>query len=162
MKKLCTGCKTEKPITSFNKNKTRKDGLNGHCKSCFNLYCEKNASVLSDKKKQYKKENWDRIKVENKEYVQKHILTIKEKVKNRRLKTLYGISRKEYDLMHLDQENLCAICLSFKFVLDVDHDHKTGKVRGLLCGHCNRGLGLFMDNPLLLKEALNYLKKYEQ
>ena len=50
----------------------------------------------------------------------------------------------------------CVICGS-KEQLVVDHDHVTGKVRGMLCNHCNRGLGHFRDDPVLLEFAAQYL-----
>lgn len=50
----------------------------------------------------------------------------------------------------------CAICDSAE-PLVVDHDHKTGAIRGMLCNHCNRGLGHFKDDPILLELAANYL-----
>jgi hypothetical protein len=51
----------------------------------------------------------------------------------------------------------CVICGSNE-VLVVDHNHKTGKIRGMLCNHCNRGLGHFRDDPELLTFAAEYLK----
>ena len=50
----------------------------------------------------------------------------------------------------------CVICGSNE-ALVVDHDHKTGEVRGMLCNHCNRGLGHFRDDPMLLEFAAQYL-----
>jgi hypothetical protein len=63
--------------------------------------------------------------------------------------------------MFADQNGCCAICgvhqseVSKRF--SVDHNHSTGKVRGLLCNHCNRGLGHFRDDPMLLEFAAQYL-----
>jgi len=71
----------------------------------------------------------------------------------------YGIQVDEFDAMMLDQDSKCYICLGDNglIALCIDHDHKTGKVRGLLCNRCNRGLGLFQDNPELLFKAVDYL-----
>lgn len=72
----------------------------------------------------------------------------------------YGINKNDFDKLLLDQNNVCAICekKSDYNSLNVDHDHITGKVRGLLCGNCNKGLGLFNDNSELLVKASKYLK----
>ena len=64
--------------------------------------------------------------------------------------------------MILAQGSKCAICdYLFKSVSDafVDHNHKTGKIRGILCNRCNSGLGFLGDNSDLLKKAIVYLKE---
>lgn len=77
----------------------------------------------------------------------------------------YGITPVEYRAITLTQDDLCAICRKeepneHKYTrLAVDHCHKTGKVRGLLCSHCNTGLGKFRDSVILLEKAIQYLKK---
>lgn len=80
--------------------------------------------------------------------------------KSNDLKKSYGITLEEYDKLLESQGGGCAICGGkderFKF-LPVDHCHKTKKVRGLLCQHCNRGLGYFRDSPELLRAAIAYL-----
>jgi len=76
----------------------------------------------------------------------------------------YGITLADYDVMLEEQGGCCAICgtdnpsaRSGKVRFAVDHCHKTGKVRGLLCESCNIGLGNFYDNKSYLQNAINYL-----
>lgn len=75
------------------------------------------------------------------------------------LKHLYGLTLEEYKDMEEEQGGRCAICgeVPDRHRLYVDHDHKTGEVRGLLCSRCNMGLGQFRDNPRFLEAALDYL-----
>lgn len=78
----------------------------------------------------------------------------------RRLKT-YGISAKHYDRLLAKQHNQCAICsapLSWAKT-KIDHDHATGKVRGLLCNSCNLGIGLLGDTYEAVKRAAAYLRR---
>jgi hypothetical protein len=91
----------------------------------------------------------------------------KEYFRNHRLQKLFGITLKDYDKISKRQKRVCAICKleereTYKTspkVLAVDHCHKTGKVRGLLCRKCNVGIGNFKDNILLLKSAISYLQR---
>jgi len=71
----------------------------------------------------------------------------------------YGLTVKDYTKMFRQQGKGCAICGKppKKRRLAVDHSHKTGKVRGLLCYHCNRGLGWFYDNEEYLTKAAAYI-----
>lgn len=79
----------------------------------------------------------------------------------------YNLSLQAYKTMFKKQQGKCAICGSEGFTLKesqktkliIDHDHKTGKVRGLLCPNCNRGLGLFQENTKLLEKAKEYINK---
>ena len=84
---------------------------------------------------------------------------------NRRssLKRKFGITEEEYLVMLEDQDYVCAICKlpEKKKNLAVDHDHGTGKIRGLLCEKCNRGLGHFNEDLNIIENALNYLKDAE-
>ena len=80
-------------------------------------------------------------------------------------KRLYGITEADYLLMLEEQNNVCKICLRPETVkkndkvkrLSVDHCHKTGKVRGLLCHKCNTTLGKYEDNPETFKRFTKYL-----
>ncbi len=79
---------------------------------------------------------------------------------DRRL-SIYGLSELHYMMLKEAQDNCCAICNRSlpHNKEDVDHDHKTGKVRGLLCHNCNIGIGLFQDDPKILDKAAAYLRK---
>lgn len=78
----------------------------------------------------------------------------------RNLSKLYGMTEDSYEAMLAAQGNRCAVCSNlFTATPHVDHSHKTGKVRGLLCGGCNTGLGLFKDNPDVLRAAVRYLAR---
>lgn len=78
----------------------------------------------------------------------------------------YGLPEVEYDAMHKGQRGRCAICRRQEGGwrgnagrLVVDHCHRTGKVRGLLCPYCNRALGQFFDDTEILAQAIVYLSK---
>ncbi len=76
------------------------------------------------------------------------------------LKKRYGITVEDYERIYRKQRGKCGICRIKSedgSNLDVDHDHKTGDVRGLLCGACNLGLGKFKDNIRIVRRAVEYL-----
>lgn len=83
----------------------------------------------------------------------------------------FGISMEDFDLMAAKQNYKCAICQMVPEIkidsrgrtietLCIDHDHKTGKMRALLCRPCNSALGLFKDNTITVKNAVQYLEDY--
>jgi len=87
-------------------------------------------------------------------------------LKDRNLKRHYDITLGDYEGILAAQGGVCAICgrspEEFKLTFAVDHNHITGKVRGVVCPDCNRGLGGFHDDPVLVEKALEYLKKNAQ
>lgn len=87
-----------------------------------------------------------------------------DKSRNNRLNKTYGLT-----LSDLDTATHCEICKVELIrrgqagdAVCVDHDHKTGKVRGILCNNCNRGLGMFKDNPDTISKAITYLERSVQ
>lgn len=96
------------------------------------------------------------------EFIQKKGSIARDKAQKKYSLKKYGISIEEYDRMVESQKGLCKICNSFepnrKGRLCVDHDHDTGKIRGLLCDKCNRAMGLFGDSQENLQKAIEYLK----
>lgn len=132
--KKCLTCELEKPIKDFYKRKNSKDGVNFHCKPCS----------------REKRNNWNKEKDE--EYWRYSSY--------RRASLSTGIPIAEIRAAFENQNKRCKICNrgeTNKF-LAVDHCHKTGKFRGLLCQKCNTGLGQFSDDTALLERAAKYLK----
>lgn len=131
--KICTGCKTSLPLNKFGKNSHAVDGLMHRCKDCVNSRARDNYNSDRDR---------------NRVYLRR-----------------YGITLEAVTAMAVDQNYECSICdkkcaflagnRSNAFV--VDHCHTTGRIRGLICATCNRGLGLFYDDPELLMRAAKYL-----
>jgi Recombination endonuclease VII len=82
-----------------------------------------------------------------------------------RIPRQYGISLEEYTRLIAEQSGVCKVCkgipdgMKSYGRLHLDHDHATGKVRGLLCGHCNRALGGARDNPAILRALAVYLEQ---
>lgn len=88
-----------------------------------------------------------------------------EKQKWYGVKYKYGITREQYDEFLAKQGGLCAVCTKPAVVLHIDHDHSCcpklptcGKcIRGLLCGHCNKALGLMKEDIVAIKNMVEYL-----
>ena len=100
------------------------------------------------KSRSWKKANKVAVLTNAKRWYRKNHMAIKERK--------YGLDEGGYAKMVIKQKEKCAICKR-KRPLCVDHDHKTGKVRGLLCRDCNLGLGMFNDDPNLIKKAILFL-----
>jgi hypothetical protein len=176
MSKSCSTCKITKALSEYTKDKKRKDGLNGNCKSCraiekkkfyrankekVLIQCKEYYSSHAKEKyvygKKWRKENKKAFYAMHKKWRDKN----PDKLRNLRLKK-FNLSLEEYNVMLLSQRGVCKICgkTQTKRSLAVDHDHKTGKNRGLLCTQCNLGIGYFEDNFLLLEESIKYLRSY--
>lgn len=138
--KQCQSCGEIKYKSQFHKRKNIKSGVRSYCKLC-----------------EYKK-----LKAHREENPTK---SQKARLINK-LKYRYNISYERYQELEKATNNTCYICgdketainsKGERRMLSVDHDHKTGEVRGLLCHRCNAGLGYFRDNISLLKTAVDYL-----
>ena len=121
----------------------------------------------SEYNKTYQAAHKEKIAEYNKIWRIKHKEKRAKCQRNVRLKNLYGITIEDYNRLFVEQDGCCAICgrhqFEFERALAVDHDHKIGKVRGLLCHGCNMGLGAFYndDNTRILKEAIKYVEESE-
>jgi hypothetical protein len=131
----CCICLQFKARDQFNKHSRQLGGLSAHCKEC---------------KKKYRPT--------------KEIGRLKKLEYRNRIN--YGLEPEQFEAMLIAQDRRCKICNEKDplgqwghRVLNVDHCHKTGKVRGLLCVKCNHGLGNFKDTPTLLRRAADYLEQ---
>ena len=148
VKKEITHCPHGHEYTPENSYFVTKTGVR-YCKKCNNI-----------KTKKFKENNPQKYKKCQKDYVDNNREKLLTYWKKYNLKK-YNLSLEDYNNLLEKQNYVCAICknkCSTGRSLAIDHDHNTGKVRGLLCGRCNRGLGLFEDEINILESALNYLK----
>lgn len=149
--KTCTKCKIEKETKEFSKDRRRKDGLRSDCKSCWNQY-KRNYRTKPD------------VRIRERKQVMEYIS--RPEIKKQRLDYArfrkYGISLKDFNKIFLDQGECCKICKINASPNGtnwcVDHDHRTGKVRGILCKLCNNLLGMCKDNLGTLQNAIKYLR----
>ncbi len=117
--------------------------------------------------REYKKKHRELYKEKYCAYMRSYNEKNREKLNIMRVTRVYGISPEEYTVLLEEQKGLCAICseketASFRPKgriknLSVDHCHKTGKVRGLLCQRCNQALGLLRHNKEFFLKAIQYL-----
>lgn len=135
--KPCSTCKEMQPLTAYPRRAASPDGYH-----CLCLRCNR-AKVAA-----WRKANPERWAISN------------ERSRKRRY---YGVEDADIDRMLDEQFDACAICcIEFSDDLkpNIDHDHLTGKARGLLCRPCNTGLGHFKDDPANLIAAIRYLRGY--
>lgn len=163
--KRCSKCKEEKNIDFFNKNKGTKDGYNYYCKKCCGIYSKKhhikNCERINKRNKQYRINNPEKVSEANKQWRINNPEKFKEMNKRCCLKRDYALSLEEYYKMLENQNGCCIICGThqdkLKIPLCVDHNHSTGKIRGLLCSKCNRGIGMFKEDIKTFYKIIDYL-----
>ena len=132
---MCRVCNIEKPLDDFHKAPRNFGGRHHRCKRCA-----------------YEDNERKRCDPANKARYAKY-------ARRTNLKRYYGISEDEYEQILKDQDFVCAICNEpSEKTLAIDHDHNTGRIRGLLCHRCNTGIGLFNDNPDTMDRAISYLR----
>jgi len=162
----------QKPIASSKAcalctNKLDWRNKSGMCKDC---YPKHRVKMSKEERLRYlyswRKKNPDKVRATTRRNYVKNRESLLKRARKSQLKRKYGLSVAEYESLLLEQEYRCAICLKHKadntngYTLAVDHNHATGKVRGLLCASCNLSLGGFQDSEDLLLKAILYLKKY--
>jgi len=120
-------------------------------------YAQENKEKIAARKRKYIVEHPEKVKPYRQKYYQEH----KVRAADLRLRRRFNISLEEADALLIKQQHKCPICKKSLTETKrcVDHDHKNGEVRGILCRTCNAGLGQFMDDAKLLENAAQYLKK---
>lgn len=165
--KECHKCGAEKTATMlfFGIRKSSSDGLSTWCRICLKKYHQRyreaHKKKAQDRDADFYKENKSRVKARTRAYHQKNYIKLAPSMRRRRLKANFGITPEDYEVLHKEQKGCCAVCArrSETRRLDVDHDHKSGKIRGLLCRRCNLVLGHMKDDPALLRQAAAYLEE---
>lgn len=156
----CLSCDEWKPLSEFYRNATGKDGITRRCREC-----------LRAKQRRYNVDNKEKIARSGAKYRRRLEEEGVQPPKRRsrkgkptrwqdRIQSRYGLSVAEYESLLAAQGGVCAICKAEPGAerrLDVDHNWKTGVVRGLLCRSCNTGIGLFRENQESLIAAIQYL-----
>ena len=165
----CTKCDIELNDENHIFKSSKKNGRK-ICDSClrekYKEYYIKNYEKERVRKKQYYIKNKEKLLAYSKEYRAKHI----EEKKDYNLRRAFGIGLDDVQKMLELQKYKCKICggeleLIFggrnKKSPHLDHDHLTGKVRGILCHSCNLVLGFAYDNSEILERAVEYLNSYK-
>jgi len=161
--KRCNQCGELKPLDSFYRAKGMRDGHRGDCKVCNLAYQHRrylaNPEPVKARVKRWQQANAEELNAYRRERRQDPIVKGRDRAGHLRRK--YGISPAEYDDMLAAQSGACLLCSSLPrppHSLHVDHDHATGRIRGLLCFNCNYALGHFADDPDRLRAAARYVE----
>jgi hypothetical protein len=164
--KTCVKCGVEQPIESFYKAPGTKDGYRGDCKGCFRARAKERYPQVREaniaRARKWREDNLERFQAS-----QRRMRSTPEgKLRQREghLKRKYGMTIEQYDAMLEAQGGGCFICgrpPRDDISLHVDHDHSTGKIRGILCFCCNNALADFQEDPSLLRKAVEYLSSHD-
>lgn len=148
--KQCRKCGVTKPLSEFSLSRQATETRNAVYRSDCKVCCAERA-------RQWIAANPERARANS---------------RKANLVNNYGLTVAEYDALLRKQGGVCAVCgkdepnahgrTGKQFRLAVDHCHKTGEVRGLLCQKCNRAIGLLGDDPVLMRKAISYLLRHRK
>jgi hypothetical protein len=156
----------EKPRMCYRCGQNKAGWKSQYCASCKEARKLERRAENTIKAREYRLRPGvsERQRLKLAEYRKKHPERVREISRRCYSKTrtlrLYGMSRAEVEALSAKQDHRCAIC-GWQGKLHVDHHHAKNMLRGLLCGKCNRGIGMFGDSTELLRSAIEYLKKFE-
>ena len=162
--KRCSKCRRDLPREQFYNQPEGRDGKRGDCIDCVKAYRAARYHLVRDeaiaRAKAWQKANPERVNAYHRERRTRPEVKARERAGH--LKRKFGITPETYNEMLEAQGGVCAICgrpPRDNISLHVDHEHGTGRVRGLLCFRCNNALGDFDDDPVLLRQAIEYLAR---
>lgn len=152
--KTCSKCNEIKPLEAFSKVNKTADKRRSRCKPCCITHTKEwrklNPRKTIERTMEWQQRNKDKVRVKSQAYL---------------LKKKFNLTVEEYNLKLSQQGEVCAICkckCKSGRNLAVDHNHKTGENRGLLCGNCNIALGHLQENTELLISMIKYIQLYEK
>ena len=159
---LCGKCSGVRPLLEFGKDSRARHGVKTMCKPCINdgnyrgIAKIKQAEGL-DAWRARRKRFEDKWKQDTRP---KRLEHFKLKIREANIRNKYGLSLSDVEKMFAEQGERCGICSTVKpqSRWHIDHGHRTGEIRGILCNLCNVGLGAFRDNPDALAMAQIYLR----
>jgi len=162
--KTCVTCGASKELELFSKNHRVKGGFNNKCKSCAvaatqQWYADNREYCRKKRSERYKRDPEGSNKA-----VRKFLKKNPHKAKQYSLKSKFDLELTTFNEMLGNQSGKCPLCetvITDKGTAVVDHDHKTGKVRALLCAPCNTALGYFKENPIAMRNGADYIEKYK-
>lgn len=167
--KRCATCKRRKVVGEFGQNRSTLDGLDVRCKSCKRRKAtesrERHREALRLRQQEWRKSNPELSRQLDRARYAENKAGRRSDSRARKLQEKYGLTLEQFDQMAKAQGYACAICGTHpeassernRGTLNVDHDHATGKVRGLLCISCNLGIGHFGEDSDKLRKAMAYL-----
>jgi len=123
-------------------------------------YCKKNPEYRKAIHKNYVKTHREQVIATQKRWRIKHSV----KISAYRREHVHGVTPEQFNNMILSANNCCQICKkpfgnNRATTPHIDHNHKTGEIRGLLCKFCNSGIGMFMENITIMETAIKYIEK---
>lgn len=172
---FCPDCNDYRPCSMFSRNKNNDNGLDTYCRMHKVLRARKsymrNRNSVLRRNREYRAAHPEKVRDQWRRYRAKHPKLAKIQSHKGTMRRC-GITTDRYNEILQSQGGKCAICGKPQGTmprnLSLDHDHRCclkrktcGKcVRGLLCNNCNQGLGRFMDSPVILHQAIQYLEKF--
>jgi hypothetical protein len=160
--KRCKKCGDIKALDEFYRATGTRDGLRGQCKACEiarnQAWYRKNQKRAIAHAKRWQQVNAERVREYQRQYRADHAQLFREG----HLRRVFDFTGAQYQALLEAQGGGCAVCGRAPRAgrsLHVDHNHKTGVIRGLLCFRCNVGIGHFREDTLRMADAIVYLAR---